>query len=505
MICISITPESRTLAKADLLNASRQGDLVELCLDRMMSPIDVRDIINGIETPVLASCRRKQDGGTWEGAEDDRLARLLEASQAGVAYVEVEADCADAFPKVVAPTKLVVSNTSLDKPLGNLDQLFERAVKSRADVIKFTWPTPTLDAMWPLLSTISRKRDIPVVGMGLGRAGVMFSLLGRKYGSPWLYAALEKGMEAHEGQATVGELDDIYAWREISPQTQFVGIVGFGAAKTSTVRMFNNGFRHLELNIRCLPIEIGKFDKLAQMLDVLKINAIFTSRHLGEHILPLAQHREEAASAGRNADLLLKKADGWNAYNNLWRSAIRGLERTLGRSKPDDRPLNGRKVLVFGTGRLAQTLVYGLLQRNGTVAVTGLTDDDDDAIEFCSSCGAAQDAAINGAQQLADQFGVEFLPFAEVQNTPADVVVFADPALEMGFSETELNPSFLRAGMTVMDVRRMPEASDFIVEARLRGCKVVEPADIYVDQVFSQFKAITGENLPNEAMLDVLF
>ena len=33
MICISVTPQSRRFAKADLLNASRQCDLIELCLD----------------------------------------------------------------------------------------------------------------------------------------------------------------------------------------------------------------------------------------------------------------------------------------------------------------------------------------------------------------------------------------------------------------------------------------------------------------------------------------
>lgn len=503
MICVSITPESRTLAKVDLLNASRQGDLVELCLDRLASPPDLQDILDGVEKPVLISCRRKQDGGNWERTEDERINWLRDACNSNAAFVEVELDCAAAFTTTERRSKLVVASTSLDKPVLNPESLFEQAAKLKADVIKFTWPTPTLDTAWPLLSLISRKPRIPVVGMGLGPAGVMFSLLGRKHGSPWIYAALERGMETHDGQATVGDLDEIYAWRDIGAQTQFVGVIGFGASKTTTVRIFNAGFQQLGKNMRCLPIEIGRFDKMGEMLDALKINAIFTSRPLGEHILPLAEHREEAAGLGRNADLLLKRTEGWTAYNNLWRSAVRMLERTLGKSSAEDRPLAGRKVLVFGTGRLAQTLVYGLQQRKAVVTVSGLTDEDDDEIIFCSECGAAQDAAVNGAQQLADVFGAEFLPFNQAQESPADVVVLADAALEMGYSTTELHPAYLHAGMTVMDVRRMPEASDFIVEARLHGCRVVDPAEIFLDQISSQFKAITGEALPSEAVRDV--
>lgn len=505
MICVSVTPESRTLAKVDLLNASRQGDLIEFCLDRLGNAPDLKEILDGIEKPVLISCRRKQDGGHWNRSEEERLAWLQDACKSGAAFVEVELDCAEPFAKMPRKAELVIATTRLDAPVLNPEALLEQAAKLLPDVVKFTWPTPTLDSAWPLLSLISRDPKIPVVGMGLGLAGVMFSLLGRKHGSPWIYAALEKGMEAHDGQATVRELDEIYAWRDIGTQTQFVGVVGFGASRTTAVRMFNAGFKQLGLNMRCLPIEIGRFDKMNEMLTALKINAIFTSRHLGEHILPLAEHKEDAASTGRNADLILKRPEGWTAFNNLWRSAIRQLERVLGRTQADDRPLAGRKVRVFGTGRLAQTLVYGLVQRKADVSVTGLTDEEDDEIVFCSECGAAQDAAVNGAQQLADVFGVKFLPFSQVQEADADVVVFADPALEMGYSKTELHPAYLHSGMTVMDVRRMPESSDFIVEARLRGCQVVEPGEIFADQIASQFKAITNASLPADVLRDFAF
>ena len=79
MICISVTPASRTLAPADLLNASRKCDLIELCLDHFINEPDVGDLIKMVDKPILVSCRRQQDGGNWKGNETQRMSLLREA------------------------------------------------------------------------------------------------------------------------------------------------------------------------------------------------------------------------------------------------------------------------------------------------------------------------------------------------------------------------------------------------------------------------------------------
>ena len=125
-------------------------------------------------------------------------------------------------------------------------------------MVKFAWPTPTLDDAWPLLKAVGGKRTLPIVGMGLGPAELTFSLLSRKYGSPWIYAALEPSMRAHPGQATVHDLDEIYHWRDIDRSTTFLAIAGFGESQTMTTRIYNTAFRILGMNVRCLPIEVGR-------------------------------------------------------------------------------------------------------------------------------------------------------------------------------------------------------------------------------------------------------
>src|SRR5690349_9717765 len=99
MICISVTPESRTLAPADLLNASRQCDLIELCLDHFINEPNVGELIKMVDKPILVSCRNEKNGGKWKGSEEARVKLLREAIVAGPAYVELDLDIANSIPR----------------------------------------------------------------------------------------------------------------------------------------------------------------------------------------------------------------------------------------------------------------------------------------------------------------------------------------------------------------------------------------------------------------------
>lgn len=479
MICISVAPESRKFAKVDLFNASSQCDLIELCLDRLVKTPDMNEILDGVTKPVLVSCRRRMDGGHWRGDEEERLTLLRQAIVAGPAYVELDLDIAKSIPRF-GNTKRVISYANLRKPLTNIEELFEEATKVNADVVKFTSVTPTLDAAWPLLAAVSKKRELPVVGMGIGKAGMTFSLLGQKYGSPWLYAALEKGMEAYDGQPTVSELEELYTWRDIGSNTRFIGVAGFGESQATCVRLFNSGFKALELNVRCLPLEIGKLDKLAQMLDILNINAIIVSPQLSTNLLPLAAKQDDVTASSQYADLMLKQQDGWHAYNTIWRSTLKLLEESLGKKSADERPLDRRNVLIFGAGPLARALVHGIERRKGLVSVSSPKE--------------------KQAKHLAEETGARCVPIVSLYDTLADVVVNTDAKLKPGPGRLEINPSYLRPPMTFVDVSNLPAEHPLSIEADQRGCRVVRSRDVYVDQVSAQFKAITGKEFPDSVL-----
>jgi 3-dehydroquinate dehydratase/shikimate dehydrogenase len=141
-------------------------------------------------------------------------------------------------------------------------------------------------------------------------------------------------------------------------------------------------------------------------------------------------------------------------------------------------------MLVLGTGGAAPALLYAGVQRRAIVSICGPNDKE--------------------AQRLASTLNCRFIPFQNAYSTLADAVVIADPALKSGVLQGCINPSLLKAGMTVVDVSDPPVEHPLLGEARTRGCKLVESASVFAEQVAAQFRSITGKDLPGGALSQAL-
>jgi 3-dehydroquinate dehydratase / shikimate dehydrogenase len=476
MLCISVAPVSRKLAKADLLNAAGQCDLVELCLDHFLKEPDVGDMLQGIPKPILVACRRPQDGGRFNGTEEERMTLLRQAIVAGPEYVELDLDTAPKVPRF-GKTKRLISVLSLQGPPEDLDAVYDQAVEAKADAIKFAWPAPTFEAVWPLLKIISQRREIPIVGLAVGRGAYTLALLGRALGAPWCYAALERGLESVPGQPTVWDLKETYCWDDINSKTRFVGLAGpIDRQMTLTARALNAAFRKINDRHRCLPLPVQSFDRLGERLERLKISAVLAAPELAPAAIQQCQKLEGSAEPSGYADILLHQDHGWTGYHSLWRHMVKALENRLGRKDEQDHPLGRRNVLVVGCGGLAQSFIYGVQRHKGVVSVTAPNE--------------------KGANQSAQKLGVRHVPFHNLYDTLADVVVLADPGMKMGSGKGDINPGYFRESMTVMDLSAMPDDTPILEEVRARGCKVVNPPDVFRALMATQFEALTGQSFP---------
>jgi len=476
MICISVTPSSRRLAPADLVNAAPRCDLIELCLDNFVKTPDVGALKAIAKKPLLVSCRRPEDGGHWKGTEEERIQLLRNSIVAGPEWIELELDIADKIPRF-GSTKRVISYTSLDESLNQkkINEVFEQCYKAKADVVKFTWQTLTMDDTWPLLSAVTQSRELPVVGRGIGPSGLTFSLLARKYGSPWIYAALERGMETYPNEPTVWQLQEDYCWDDFDRKTRLIGVVGRGRAENTTSRILNAAFREYDVPIRCLPLLPGPSKNFRRMLEVLKIRALITEPDHSPAVSSIVSDLDESVDASGYKDLLREKDGRWKARATLFQS----LNAAATRVRNSEQWAQGRSVLVLGAGSLSASMAAFFIENKAAVSIA-----------------APDDARAMGT---ASHLGARHVPWGTVYSVMADILAFTDSRLECGSGHGQINPSLLREGQTVIDLIRYPAESELADEARARGCHYVDPSEIFASQLLAQFELLTGKSIPLEA------
>jgi shikimate 5-dehydrogenase len=264
-----------------------------------------------------------------------------------------------------------------------------------------------------------------------------------------------------------------------------VGVAGFTPNQKLTCRLMNAAFAHLNMNTRCLPMEVGNLGNFDRMMDGMRVTACVLDKAYWANILSVVQRTEEAAKVSRHADVAIKHDTGWVAYNTLWRATVLCLEETLKKAGRGDEPLKGRSVLLAGATSAARALAYGVQGRGGLLTVTGPDSEK--------------------AGLLAQMFECRFVPLQRCYDTMYDVLVVAPSETDVyGNSVVNFDPSYLRSEATVLDLDRIPEETPIVAEARARGCLVVEPLEVYLSQTAQRLRALTGADVPLEVLREAM-
>ncbi len=486
MICVTIAQDSRRLALADLLNAGRRGDLIEIRLDRFKKAPEVGQLIAAKPKPVILSCRRARDGGEWTGTEDERLALLRQCIVSKADYVEIEVDVADKIRKL-PPTRRVISYTNFEETPADVADVYAEAQRKGADVVKLSTRTRTPEEAWPLVKILARPA-VPTVVAGLGKPGIMLSILARKMGAPWTYAALERGMETYPGQPTVNQLLDVYAHADIGRTTPLVGVSGLTEAGVATAGLLNAAFAELGRPERCLPLAVGGTDVFRKVIKAIKLSGVVVDPPHWEAMREIAADlRGDARQAGAT-DLICRHADRWRGFDFFGRAAVGALEDVVDR-RSGGKPLAGRRVAVVGADAAARMVGHRVRRRGGVVII------------------AARDR--EAARTLAAELDGRHVPLEGLYTTQHEVlVVCADERQRVtapaNADEPSIHPGYLTADMTVMDVTATPFPTPVLVAAERHGCRIVPPAEVLLRQVGLYVRAITDRSVADETLRPVL-
>jgi 3-dehydroquinate dehydratase/shikimate dehydrogenase len=499
MICITIAQESRHLLLADMLNAAAMGaDLVEVRLDCLDNAPNFSDMLSAKRLPILFSCRRQQDGGNWQGTEEERLVLLRQAIMSKADYVEIEYDVADQI-RPFPGCKRVISYTNTGKMPSAIGEIYEDMLTLKPDIVKLTVRARTPEEAWPLVQILGKPKA-PTVVVGLGRPGLMLAVLGKKIGAPWTVAALERGMEAFPGQPTIRDLVDVYLYRNIGKPTRFVGVAGLGEREFLAGGLMNAAFVQLDLPHRVLPMPVGDLKLFRKVIDMFRLQGVSIEEDYFEHLKETAALDDSAKAPVLAGDLMLPGGEqGWIASNSLGSWAVAALENSLRERDPDmAEPLQGRTIMLGGSGPLTRMIAPALKQKGADILF------------------ASKDRAV--ALSMSKTFGGRQVPahampgphfWESIFATPHDVLIVSrdhSPRTEEVENEDELpiHPGCLKSNMTVLDLTTFPRRSPFLKEAKLRGSYTVAPANVLIEQVREHVKRIGGKEIAADFLREKL-
>jgi 3-dehydroquinate dehydratase/shikimate dehydrogenase len=487
MICISIAQESRRLALADMVNAARQCDLLEVRLDRFQKAAEIGELLAVKPKPVIMSCPRPQDGGQWAGTEPERQTLLRQCIISKADYVEIELDVADQI-RPFPPSKRIISYTNLRETPADIGEIYEEAQKKNPDVIKLVTLARTPEDAWPLVQILA-KPAAPTVVVGLGKPGLMLSILGKKMGSPWTYAALERGMETSPGQPTVHDLQNVYHYGSIDRATRLIGVTGFSELEYVTVGLLNAALARLSLSARCLPLLVGSARLFRKVMEAVRLAAVVVDEPNRFALMDIATDLDSAARQTQAVDLLVNKEGRWHGYNLLCRAGVAALEETLQASHPTEKPLEGRAIMILGVNAAARSIAHGVKKRGGTLII------------------ASHDH--KAAHALAQELDCRYVPFEALYSTRHEALVICSDEKDsakakMPREAAPLHAGFLKPGMTVMDLSCLPRKSAFLREAEARDCRLIRPQSVLAELARLQVHLIAGQDVPRELLEEVL-
>lgn len=194
--CIVIREKSAKKAMQKMKIAQRLGDIVEVRLDYLKDPENLK---LKSSKPILIVNRRSKDGGKWVGKESTRINEIKKLiPQADMIDIELNVKIKK-LNEVLSlakknRTKVIISyhNTKTTPPMKKLVTLFNVA-NIKADFVKIATHVKSFDHNLRIFDLINYSKGRgKIIAVGMGPLGKITRVLGPIIGNSHTYATLEE-------------------------------------------------------------------------------------------------------------------------------------------------------------------------------------------------------------------------------------------------------------------------------------------------------------------------
>lgn len=349
---------------------------------------------------VVACARARRQGGHFDGDERERGRLLVRAAEAGVLYVDVEADADDALLDAIGRRRVVLSWHDFEGIPKDAHERVRAMVARDPAVIKLAF---AVEDARELVTLLTLRPAIPqrAVLIGMGAAGLLSRTHYARFGSGWTYVAASPELATAPGQ-----LDALTAERHGLPGTAtaplYALVGGPQVMRSPGARVYNALFRQLGIDASYVPVVTGSLAGVLPLLEALDARGLSVTMPLkGEafdRCEPDAQARELSA-----VNSLKRQGDRWLGRNTDVVGVSAPLEAALARISP-----RATEALVLGAGGAARAAVAAAASLGLEVAVSARRPDRARAlasrtVAWSERARHSADVLINATPVVGDQ------------------------------------------------------------------------------------------------------
>ncbi|MCC9641423.1 shikimate dehydrogenase [Rhodopirellula sp. JC740] len=482
MICVSLgrARHKRMIAEHQYL-VEQGAQLVELRLDYISRAVDLKRLLNDRPGPVVATVRRKEDGGRWERSEQDRMMLLRSTIAAGVEYVDIEADVAAQIPRY-GDTKRIISYHDFSGTPENLEELHEAMAAEDADIVKIACMANSFSDNIRMIN-LCKNSKIPTIGICMGEIGMLTRILANRVGSPFTYATFSTDKKLAPGQLNWKEMNSIYHYETIKEDTALFGVIADPVAHSHSPLIHNAAFVDAGLNARYLPLRIPKDDLQSFMntCSSIGIQGISITIPHKEAALQYCTQAESSCTGIGAINTMIFNGDERLGYNTDYRAAMDCIEEAFKIQRGTENSMQGKTALILGAGGVSRAIAWGLRQRKCDVTIASRTRE--------------------RAEMLAADIGCRVVDWEERHDTKVQLLVNGTPiGMHPDVDNTPYNQSALNQFMVVFDTVYNPENTLLIKQAKQKQSRVITGVDMFVRQAAYQYKLFTGQEASTELM-----
>jgi 3-dehydroquinate dehydratase / shikimate dehydrogenase len=482
-ICIALgLPDIQTLLDHARREAEAGELFLEFRLDFLDQPAKGAAAIRGFleqfpDCLILATCRRHQNHGKFNGSIEEQLAILDRAIDAGAHAVDIEIETAEVAQERLhvfrGRTQVIVSyhNFEATPPM---DTVISRVMKVQADAYKLVTTARKPSDNVRVLAAAKALPKHKLVVLAMGELGFPTRVLSPVFGGIYTYAAPMFASGTAAGQVSARSLRHLYRVEKLAKSAKIFGVIADPIRHSISPAVHNRAFQSRRVDAVYLPFLVSP----AYLRDFFSMAAKLPLSGFSVTI----PHKQKII---RYLDVVDPLAKRIGAVNTVWRKAgkWRGTNTdAAGVTGPLSRVLKlpNASVLIVGNGGAARGAACALSDAGAKVSLVGRNAD--------------------RVRALAKVCGAEALGRDQLEQRHFDVVVHATP---LGMFP-HVNECFFNGHIpadVVFDMVYNPIETLLVQRAREQGKTVIPGLDMFIEQAVRQFEIWTGESAPRPVML----